>query len=270
MLPTSLPHLELPCFDQLDDIQGSLVDPELVFFTAGNHHFVWPELFAAFSELGPDWSRSVYYETLPPGFLLHQLRAQGWIRVGGLAWRIWPDVLALSLEGLEKLLREGLVKEPILPYATNRPALLVAPGNPAGIQDLRDLGRPEVRVAVPEPTSGGLAELVLQLLRQAGGEELIETIYTRKVALGTTLLVHVHHREAPRLLREGRAEVGLAWQAEALHEERRGLERIELPSPQVTFAAAQVVQGAHPKQARAWLEFLTSPPARAILSRFGL
>lgn len=139
-------------FDMVEDLCG---DPGagLVVWLAGNQYMAFPDLVAGFLAEHPS-VRSVFYETLPPGVLVEQLRSGG-LRIGSLELRVRPDVLVLSPAALDQLHTEGLVG-PARNYASNDLALLVAAGNPSGVSGWADLGRPDLRVAFPDPrTEGG-------------------------------------------------------------------------------------------------------------------
>ena len=125
------------------DLCGDPVGARSVALFAGNQYMVLPELVAGFRRRHPEVG-SVFYETLPPGVVLAQVRSRGQPRC------------------IEKLLAEGLVGEPV-EYASNESALLVAASNPAGISGLADLGRPGV--GQPDPVRRSSAILQRRRLR---------------------------------------------------------------------------------------------------------
>lgn len=70
------------------------------------------------------------------------------------------DVLATAdASTMRDVTREGLAAQPPRRFARNHVVLAVPAGNPAGVQGLGDLGRPDLRVALcaPEVPCGGAA-----------------------------------------------------------------------------------------------------------------
>lgn len=67
---------------------------------------------------------------------------------------------------LNELHDDGLVGPP-RGYASNVLALLVRAGNPTGIVAMKDLARPGLRVALPDPLTEGIGRLALQALSAA-------------------------------------------------------------------------------------------------------
>ena len=73
---------------------------------------------------------------------------------------------------------KGVVK-----YATNDLAIMIPAGNPKGIQSLKDLARPDIRLSMPNPQWEGVAQQISDSLRKAGGEELYQAVYQNKVKM---------------------------------------------------------------------------------------
>ena len=99
---------------------------------------------------------------------------------------------------------------------------MVAAGNPRGIMSVQDLAQPGIRISQPNPRHEDIAAYVLQMYRQAGGQPLVDRILTDKQGVGETLLTTVHHRETPRRIMDGEADVGPVWATEIAHAEREG------------------------------------------------
>jgi molybdate transport system substrate-binding protein len=94
------------------------------------------------------------------------------------------------------------------------------------------------------------------------------------VADGTTALTRMHHRQTPVWLMQGRADAGVTWRSEAMFQAEANLptERLDIPAElneTGIYAGAAVKDAAHPKEARAWLDFLRGAEARAIFARYG-
>lgn len=260
----------VPPVDQVLDLHGDPAGAQLVIFMAGNQYMVMPRLLAAFRKQYPR-VRDVFYETLPPGIIMRQVRA-GSLQMGNLRISAQPDVLLAGPRGMRTLHEIGKISA-WHPYASNSLAILVHSGNPLHIASLSDLGRANVRVVMPNPKWEGVAEQVEGAYAKAGGTQLVHTIMVTKLAAGTTILTRIHHRETPLDVMEGRADAGPVWLSEALYQHRiRPLDFVRIPASQNVYAqyeAAPVNGAQHAAAARDFVTFMQSPQARAIFESFG-
>jgi ABC-type molybdate transport system substrate-binding protein len=260
-----------PCVDDAMDLNGDPSSADLVIFAGGNQWFVMPDLISAFQLVHQD-VHSVYYETLPPGILAGQLQS-GALQVGGFTLRVRADVFLAPQRLMSAEQSSGLVGDPVT-YASNGIAIMVRAGNPKHITSLTDLGRPDVRVAMPNPLTEGIARQIVEGYRQAGGAALEQTIMTQKVNAGTTIMTSIHHRQTPMWLLDGRVDAGPVWISEALYQERihSGLIAVRIPDAENftgLYLGAAVTGAPHPAAAREFVEFLNSPTAAAIYRSYG-
>jgi molybdate transport system substrate-binding protein len=266
----ALVNFSVPPVDQSLDLHGDPANAQLVIFMSGNQYMVAPALLDAFRKTHPS-VRRIFYETLPPGIIVRQVRAGG-LQTGNLALTVMPDVLLLGPRGMRTLHRAGIAAD-WQPYASNMLALLVRAGNPLHVRSMSDLGRSDVRVVMPNPAWEGVAEQVEGAYSKAGGAALVRTIMVTKLNAGSTRLTRIHHRETPLYLQDGRADAGPVWLTEALYQQRvRGLEVVRIPAAQNVFAryeAAVTVHAVHAAAARAFVTFMHSRQARAILTAYG-
>src|SRR5260370_11036049 len=149
---------------------------------------------------------------------------------------------------------------------------MVPKGNPAHVTNLADLGKPDVRLAIPNPECEGIARQIEASLKKAGGQALADAVYKTKVADGSTILTHIHHRQTPLFLMQGRADAGVTWQSEAMFQEQAGnpITHVDIPANQNTTAiyAAAVVMGApHPHPSKPRLSSIHSPASLSIFDR---
>lgn len=261
----------VPPVDEVNDLHGDPSQAQLVIFMAGNQYMLMPALLAKFRERHPE-ARDIYYETLPPGIVARQMQ-QGALQVGNLAIHVRPDVFMAGTRRMAMLRHDGLVG-PASVYATNVLAIMVRAGNPLHIESLRDLGRPAVRVAMPNPAWEGVGEQIEAAYRKAGGGQLERSIMLIKVRNGTTILTRIHHRQTPLFILDRRADAGPVWISEALYQERIGapLQMVTVPASQnvtARYEAAQVREAPHPALAKAFVQFLTTPAARAVYRAYG-
>jgi molybdate transport system substrate-binding protein len=264
----------VPQIDDLADFHGSLTDPKLVLYVGGNYFFAMAPLVQAFERQHPEYEGHIYWETIPPGLLIEQIKAGGTVTSGNMTWTVKADAYFAGLKKIQQYIAEGLLVGPAVPYATNTLTIMVPKNNPAHVTGLADLGKPGIRLAMPNPAFEGVARQIKASLAKAGGPALVTTVYDTKVHDGSTILTRIHHRQAPLFLMQGRAEAGVTWQSEALFQEQAGnpISHVGIPPDQnatAIYAGAQVADAAHPQAAKAWLAFLRGPEALAILGRYG-
>ena len=264
----------VPEVDDLADFHGSIDNPQLTIFVGGNYYFAMAPLVKAFEKEHPALRGKIYYETLPPGILIKQMKQGGTITIGNMTWTVKPDVYAAGLKKVNAFIKEGLLQGPAVPYVTNDLTIMIPKGNPAHITGLQDLGKPGVRLSMPNPAWEGVARQIKMSLTKAGGPALEKMVYDTKVKNGETILTHIHHRQTPLFLMQGLADAGVTWKSEAIFQEQAGhpIANVPIPAKDNTTAiyASAVVKGAaHPKWAEDWVNFLKSPTALQIFEHYG-
>jgi molybdate transport system substrate-binding protein len=231
-------------------------------------------LVAEFENEHPDYKGRIYWETIPPGLLVKQIEAGGTITSGNMTWTAKPDAYLAGLKKVDALIGQGLLTGHAVPYVTNTLTIMVPKGNPGHVTDLADLGKPDIRLAMPNPEFEGIARQIETSLKKAGGQALADAVYKTKVADGSTILTHIHHRQTPLFLMQGRADAAVTWQSEAMFQEQAGnpITHVDFPANQNTTAiyAGAAVKGApHPEAAKLWLSFIHSPEALSIFESYG-
>lgn len=265
-------RLSVPAADVVMDLHGDPAHHDLSLFLHGSQWMVMNHLLQAFQAAHPEVG-SIYYETLPAGILIDQMR-QGALAVGELIIRVAPDVLAADAATLAELAEEEWLTE-YHEYASSTLAILVPQANPMGLIGWGDLLRPEVRVALPNPETEGIGRLVRQAVVQALGEEGWIELSERRRIYGGNRLTEIHHRQTPLWLLAGEADAGPVWVTEALYQARLGaaLEAVPLPEGEGgrgRFALGVVERTCrHPEAARAFVEFVRGPVGRAVYGRYG-
>ncbi|HEY2050198.1 MAG TPA: substrate-binding domain-containing protein [Caulobacteraceae bacterium] len=264
----------VPQIDDLADFHGDITDPKLVLFVGGNYFFAMAPLVQAFEAEHPEYKARLYWETIPPGLLVRQIKAGGKITSGNMTWTAKADVYLAGLKAVKTQLAAGVLTGAPVPYATNDLTIMVPAGNPGHVRGLADLARPNLRLAMPNPEFEGVARQIKAALEKAGGPLLVTTVYQTKVASGATQLTHIHHRQTPLFLMQGRVQAGVTWKSEAMFQEQVGnpISHVDIPASQnatAIYAGAQVKGAAHPQAARLWLEFIRSPKALQIFERYG-
>jgi molybdate transport system substrate-binding protein len=265
-------QLSVPPVDEVQDLHGDPSRHDLALFMHGNQWMVMDVLLREFQALHPEIG-SIYYETLPPGILMQQMR-QGTLRVGELVVRVAPDVLTAGISTLAGLADEDWLEQ-YHDYAANTLAILVQRGNPHGIAGWSDLLLPQVRVVLPNPETEGIGRLIRDAVVETLGPDAWTELAHRKLERGAAMFTQVHHRETPLQLLAGAMDAGPVWLTEALYQRRLGmpLEAVRLPEEQNRrgrYGVAIVTRTTtHPEAADAFVSFLRGPAAQAVYADYG-
>jgi ABC-type molybdate transport system substrate-binding protein len=259
--------------DNIPDIHGNPCDAKLVIFIGGNQFFVLPQLIAAFEEQHPEFKGHIFYETLPPGILRKQIATNDAITLGNLTIQVKPDVYEAGARVLKQMEQANQVKG-IVQYATNDLEVMIPAANPKNIQSLKDLGRSDVTLSMPNPAWEGVANQIADSLRKAGGDSLYQTVYQDKVRNGKTILTEIHHRQTPMRIMSGQVDAGVTWASEVRFQESIGnpIKGIAISADLNTtaiYAGGVMMDAPHPDAAAQWLAFLKSDQAQSIYRQFG-
>ena len=264
---------QVPDVDNIPDLHGNPADAKLVLFIGGNQFFVLPHLIAGFVKLHPELAGHIYYETLPPGILRQQIAADDTLTLGNFTLHVKPDVYEAGARVLHGMAEKQQIKD-VTEYATNTLEIMIPAGNPKHITSLRDLGRADLRLSMPNPQWEGIANQIAASLRRAGGDELFHQVYQKKVADGTTVLTEIHHRQTPMRILQGHADAGVTWASEVQFQQQIGnpITGIEIPpadNSTAIYAAGILPDAPHPEAAAQWLAYLKTPEAQAAFHQFG-
>lgn len=266
-------QFSVPPVDAIADLHGDIVDPQLVVFFAGNQFMVLHDLLEAFRGAYPQYQR-IYAETLPPGILAKQIEG-GVLVMGNLRITLKPDVYTAGKGAIaDNQNKHGWFAD-TYDYARNPLAILVAKGNPKHIEGLKDLGRADVRVSMPNPAWEGIARQIEASYRKAGGEALEHTIMQTKVADGSTFLTQIHHRQSPLRVLNNASDAAPVWSTEAYFQQQvlhRPVETVAIPGAQnavATYTVARMKAAPHEQAAKDFMAFMQSPAARAVYRKYG-
>ncbi|HUA80897.1 MAG TPA: substrate-binding domain-containing protein [Dyella sp.] len=271
--PTGGVSFAVPPFDAIADLHGDIVDPQLTVFFAGNQFMVVHDLVEAFKQRHPQYQR-IYVETLPPGILAKQIET-GSLVMGNLRIALKPDILTNGKGSIAQLQKQHAWFADTVDYARNPLAILVAKGNPKHVDGLKDLGRTDVRVSMPNPQWEGIAKQIEASYRKAGGDALDTAIMQTKVKDGSTYLTRIHHRESPLRVLQGESDAAPVWSTEAYFQQQvlhRPVETVAIPADQnvtATYTAARMKDAPHIQAAKDFLVFMASADAQAIYRKYG-
>ena len=261
-------------FGQIGDSYTS----DLVMYLAGNQFMVMEELITTFQRLNPDIA-TVYVETIPPGQSLKgQLLKQG--EIEGQQTAMNPDIFAsVNLNHLKKMKAEGKMDEYAI-YIHNKLELMVAEGNPKGINGPEDLGRDDLVQSHPNPLTEGIfkfygSEMLkdLGLFEKVTGNQECRSCWAVE---GKTWFTSRHHRETPDRIEKGEADVGIVWTTEVVHAKAEGrpIDGVPIPPPynkqdKVNYAIGVVNTGRNQDNAARFLQFLATDQAQGIYEAYG-
>lgn len=267
--PKSEVMFTVPGVNNTPDLYGDINDPQLVVFFAGNQFMCIDELLGAFKEAYPRYTR-IFAETLPPGILARQIDG-GSLTMGNLRITLKPDVYTAGKTRIDAMAH---LFDDTTAYAYNKLAIMVHKGNPRGVKGLKDLGRKEVSVAMPNPEFEGIGKRIEAAYVKAGGEALKKAIMDTKVKDHTTLLTQIHHRQTPMWVLYGKSDAGPVWYSEAYYQAMIGhpVELITIPDQeniQATYMAGTLKNAPHKQAAKDFLKFLQGSTARAIYHKYG-
>jgi ABC-type molybdate transport system substrate-binding protein len=274
-MATDLPTIPSGRADDLHhlEVAGSA---DLVLFMAGNQFMVMAEIIAQFQTEYPQIKR-IFYETLPPGLELKQILSGGAI-FNGREINVTADIYSsVNQKAMKTLEDTGHVSTGGYHlYLHNRLTLMVPPGNPANIKAVTDLGREGVRISQPDPANEDIAFHIMDMYRQAGGDQLVNRIMEEKRDRGTTIFTAVHHRETPLRIAEKSVDVGPVWATETVHAAAAGLV-FDVVEPgedldrraYVNYYICRLNGSLHPENAQKFFDFIQSTTAQKIYRKYG-
>ena len=267
--PESKLNFTVPGIDNVPDLFGDIIDPQLVVFFAGNQFMCIDDLIAAFKREYPQYKR-VFAETLPPGILARQIK-EGTIVIGNLRISLKPDVYTA---GKSRIVQSPEWFTNTEVYAKNKLTIMVQKGNPKNIKGLMDLSRNDVRVSMPNPEWEGIGRRIEEAYIKAGGENLKNTIMINKVKDSSTFLTHIHHRQSPMRIMYDQSDAAPVWFSEGYYQKMIGhpVETIEIPESENIEAqnvAGRLKKAPHPQAANDFMKFLVSQTAKDIYKKYG-
>ncbi|MEO8721602.1 MAG: substrate-binding domain-containing protein [Ginsengibacter sp.] len=267
--PQSTVMFTIPGVDNVPDLYGDINDPQLVIFFAGNQFMVIDDLLATFRKEHPEYQR-IFAETLPPGILADQIKG-GSLTIGNMRISLKPDVYTAGKSRIMQMLANF---SDTAAYAYNQLSIMVQKGNPKNIKGLKDLGKSNIRVSMPNPEWEGIGKRIEEAYVKAGGERLRLSILNNKVKDGSTFLTHIHHRQSPMRILYNESDAAPVWFSETKYQQmlHHPVEMVAIPQSEnitATYMAGLMKNAPHEKAAKAFMTFLASSTAKAIYRKFG-
>jgi ABC-type molybdate transport system substrate-binding protein len=267
--PQSSVMFTIPGIDNVPDLFGDIADPQLVIFFGGNQFMCIGDLLAAFKKEYPQYQR-IFAETLPPGILARQIKG-GSITIGNMRIDLKPDIYTSDKSMIAQM--TALFSDTAA-YANNKLAIMVAKGNVKKIKGLKDLGRKEVRVSMPNPEWEGIGKLIEEAYIKTGGEALKKMIMETKISDSSAYLTRIHHRESPMRILYKQSDAAPVWFSEVYYQQMIGhpIEMVAIPDGEninATYMAGQLKNAPHQEAAKDFMKFLVSPAAKAVYIKYG-
>lgn len=267
--PKSAVEFTIKGINNVPDLYGDIVDPQLVVFFAGNQFMCIDDLLEGFKKRHPHIER-IFAETLPPGILAKQIEGES-LTIGNLRITHKPDVYTAGKSRIDSMQNRF---SRIETYAYNKLSLMVPKGNPKKIKNLSDLSNKKVRVSMPNPVWEGIGRQIEVAYKKAGGEALHQAVMQKKVKDGSTFLTRIHHRESPLRILLGNSDVAPVWTSEVVYQRMIGnpVEEIEVPQEyniKSTYRAGRLKNAPRPEAADLFMEYLISDEAKAIYKKYG-
>jgi hypothetical protein len=216
------PDLSEQTANRLYDLHGNIGNcdsMDFVLSTAGNYHMALRDLWydvvlPKHSDVIKNW----YYTTSPP--IAQAQVKNGQLTVGNLVLKCTPMVVVAPKPEIDALVAAGVTSGSVVKVLNNRGnVLIVKKGNPKNIRDIRDLGRPNVKVVTPNPVtepstfknySSTLYNVTLNQYGEDAANEVFNEVFNGKN--GKWLAgARIHHREVPWSVAYGNADVGVLF-----------------------------------------------------------
>jgi molybdate transport system substrate-binding protein len=267
--PKSAVMFTVPGVNNIPDLYVDINDPELVIFFAGNQFMCIDSLITSFKRQYPQYKR-IFVETLPPGILAKQIEG-GSLTVGNLRITLRPDIYTAGKSQIEQMIQ---YLTDTATYAFNKLAIMVRKGNQKNILSLRDLGKSNVRVSMPNPAWEGIGILIEAAYMKAGGSELKHSIMVDKVRDSTTYLTRMHHRESPMRLLYNQSDAAPVWHSEVWYQQMidHPVELVSIPENENVhgrYVAGILKNAPHAAAAKDFMQFLQSDEAKNIYKKYG-
>ncbi len=223
--------LSEPSANLINDLHAEISQCDMVLTTSGNYHMALKELWELYLARFPadDPLRNWCYTTSPP--IAKQQITNGFVGFGNVVVSCRPQIAVAPEKVIGSLLHASLIVGNVVPVIKTRGnVLLVKKGNPKDIVNIWDLGRSDIRVATPNPSSeaGSFALYATSIYEIAKYDQSPPSGVTAKYLFDTIFNglggphkwlsgKRIHHREIPWSIAYGKADAAVIFYHLALH-----------------------------------------------------
>ena len=197
------------------DLHGDPHKAQLVVCSDGNHHMALEQALQVFASENPALEE-IFYTTTPPRIAL-QLVQSGGLQIGNFRLSVSPHVFISPPQVTEKLTAAGKLSKSA-PFMRSRGVvLLVRKENPKHVLGINDLLRDDVRLFLSNPITEAVSyQIYTDCLRRLATQRGITLDFLghapghpdpNKLIYGES----IHHREAPQMVMDGRADAAVVF-----------------------------------------------------------
>ncbi len=180
------------------------------------------------------------------------------------------DVFASAdAANVDKLISLGLVQGEAQVFTTNRLVVIVPRDNPAGIKDLRDLAKPNVKLDLADP-SVPVGNYTLQALDKLSVDASFGADFKSRV-LARVVSKENNVKQVVSKVVLGEADAGVVYATDAQAAADK-LTTLDIPDPfniVATYPIAAFKESAQPALANKFIAFVLSAQGQTILRQYG-
>lgn len=164
-----------------------------------------------------------------------------------------------SKKDYKKAQEKNLVRDGV-PVADHTPTIIVAKGNPKGIQTVADLAKEGVRVVIADPEAAPIGDRAVKIFKNAGAENVMDNVVTQVENLPAIVAA----------VDSGNADAGIATLDSVFDNDK--LDKVLIPDDinvGMDINASICTDTKYPEEAEAFKAFIVSEKGRKILADHG-
>lgn len=229
-------------------------------------------VFAATSLTAPlEVAGATFHEAFPSLELAFQFAGSQQLRTQ-LEEGAQADVFASADQEQMQAAVDGGLADPdqVRGLSSNQLVVVLAEGNPAGIEAIADLARPGLKLALADP-SVPVGHYTSEFLNAyaAGnglGLDFAERVWSNAVSLEQNV------GGVGTKVASGEVDAGVVYRTDAISGVAAGLAYLKVPpvwSPPILYVIAPLIQAPNPSGAGEFVEWILSDDGQALLAEFG-
>ena len=234
----------------------------------GGHHGGVLSVFAASSLTDAFGDLAGIFEERNPGVEVRQSFESSSTLLTQIQQGAPADVFASAAEEeMDTAMKDGLVAEKPRIFVKNREVVMVPKDNPAGIQSMRDVAKPGVKLVLAEDGVPA-ADYALDILGKANGEY---GSGFKKDVLSNVVSREADVRASVNRVVVGDADVTFGYASDYTPDIRDRVEVIQIPPDLniiATYPVAALKDAEEPGLAKEWVELVTSEEGQRVLEKW--